>query len=480
MAKRNRRTRGVCPRKSRRIALWIMLVLILGLGVLTAVRWRAWFGNVPEEPYTTPETIDRITLTPGAHFESERTLSWRSGEELQDAWLEYSIPNRAGHAWRSLPANGKLVETRSGRGCYYTAGISGLEPGDSVRYLLRTGSQVTDTLSFTMSRGDDMRTRFIYLGDVQDPTGALSNQMMATLRDSVILVVQPQFFAAAGDQIEGPTDTYWQVWYDALGSEMPRELPMIFATGNHEYLKNGLMRELDPRWRAQHNYPTNGPEGFEGSTYYVDFPLMRFIVLDTTDINDLMAVIRHREWLAGVLRSSAQPWQVVMYHHAVKSVREGRSNTLMATFIKPVLEEYGADLVLQGHDHAYSRISARGANAEMQTPVYVISASSPKVYRNEFDPIHDRLGSGLQLYQLIDVEPSQIHYRSYQYSGELYDDVLIRHTGKGIEPNTVEDRAGDIPELFLFNAFGSSSKGQRKAEKYQSEVAKRLQERGHH
>ncbi len=462
--------------RRRRIVSWAFLVVLIGLGILTAVRWRAWFGNTPESAYITPETIDRITLTPGEHFGSERTVSWRCGQELQDAWLEYHVEQRGRSQWTSLPADGKLVKTRAGQGCYYTARIVGLKAGERVRYMVRTGQAVSDTLQFVMPSGEETLTRFLYLGDVQDPEGTLSRQMMQTLRDSVIPQARPSFLAAAGDQIEGPTDAYWQIWYNALGA-IPTSMPMILSTGNHEYLKRGLMRELDPRWCAQHHYPMNGPTGFEGRTYYIDFPLMRFIVLDTTDINDLMAVLRHRDWLASVLRSSAQPWQVVMYHHAVKCVRQGRSNVLMANFIKPILEEYGADLVLQGHDHAYSRIAARSESGSMQTPVYVISTSSPKVYRNEFDPIHDRLGSGLQLYQLIDVSPNQILYRSFLYGGELYDQVVIHYTETGPSPHVVEDRAQHIPELFLFNAFGSSAKGQEKAKRYREEAERRVHHR---
>lgn len=460
-------------RSSRRrtIVFCSLGVLLLSLGVLTAVRWRAWFGNVPEDPYHTSEEIDRITLTPGLHFESERTVSWRSGESLQDAWLEYRSSRE--NAWTKLPASGQLIETRSGQGCYYSAQISGLEPNDSIIYRVRTGGKISPEHRFVMPQGLDTLTRFIYLGDVQDPTGATSKELFEQLRLQHIPTLKPDFITCAGDQIEGPTDTYWQVWYDALGADLSTSLPWIMATGNHEYLKHGLARELDPRWCAQYPYPANGPEGFEGRSYYIDLPLIRIIILDTTDINEPWSAWRHRSWLEKVLRSSAQRWQVVVQHHAVEAVRQGRSNTLMKYAIGPILEQYGADLVLQGHDHAYSRRALRNTSGEMCTPVYVISTSSPKVYRNGFAPIHDRLGSGLQLLQAIEVRPDRLSYRSYQYSGELYDHIDIEHNGKADRPHAVEDKAADIPELFLFDAFGSSSKGQKKAKAYQAEVEKR-------
>lgn len=456
--------------RGKRIALWSLLVIVVGLAVLTAVRWRSWFGNTPEAPYTTPNVIDRITLTPGMHFGSERAVSWRCGETLGDGWLEYRTDSTA--KWALIPAQGQLVETRNGRGCYYSAQIHGLKPGAQVEYRVRVGQLQSDVQRFTMSRDLDQELRLVYLGDVQDPTGEMSREHFAYLRDSVIPTFRPHLFAAAGDQIEGPTDTYWQVWYDALAG-MQQTIPMVLATGNHEYLKRGLMRELDPRWTAQHHYPNNGPEGFEGRSYYVDTPIARFIVIDSNDINDPMAIIGHREWLASALRSSAQPWQIVMFHHAVACVREGRSNLVMQYTMRSVLEEWGADLVLQGHDHAYSRWSLRGDSGELVAPVYIISTSSPKVYRNGFDPIHDRLGSGLRLYQTISLTPSRIDYRSYQYTGEPYDHIEIQHAHGQGGKHRIIDHAQGWSELFLFDNFGSGSKAERKAKRYREEVEMR-------
>lgn len=461
--------------RKRLIIRLVLGALIIGLGILTALRWQAWFGNAPEIPYRTTQAIDRITLTPGLHFERERTISWRCGESLQDAWLEYRHLGQ--ETWTKLPARGQLIETRSGKGCYYSAQISGLEAGDSIAYRVRTGSEISMEQRFAMPRGLDSLIRLVYLGDVQDPSGAMSRSLFGQLRQKYIPELMPDLITCAGDQIEGPTDAYWQVWYEAIGSELSASLPWVMATGNHEYLKRGLSRELDPRWQAQYPYPHNGPEGFEGRSYYIDLPLVRLIVLDTTDINEPWSAWKHRSWLQKVLRSSAQPWQIVVQHHAIEAVRAGRSNTLMRYIIGPTLETHGADLVLQGHDHAYSRRALRGTSGEMRSPVYVISSSSPKVYRNGFDNIHDRLGSGLQLLQSIEVRPERLTYRSYRYSGELYDHLDIMHSGRADTPHLVEDKAGDIPELFLFDAFGSSAKGQKKAKAYLSEVEARQRAR---
>lgn len=464
--------------KKKRIHWLYAIPLVLGVGIviLLALRWHAWFGNVDEEAYQTPKRITRLTLTPGEDFLHQRTLSWRYGEEeglnptFEFAQRIDSISEDSLH-WSSIKVFATSIKTRSGVGSYYSVHLDSLKPGERYLYRISHSASISSG-SFDMPIGLDTLTRFIYLGDIQDPSGAMSKELLSRFTPSQVSSEGINFFALAGDQIEGPSDKYWDIWYDSWQKKLLSSTPLILSTGNHEYLKRGFFRELDPRWVPQYNYPQNGPEGFEGRSYYIDFPLMRFIVLDSNGMNTLVDIWHHRSWLIQTLSSSHQPWQIVMFHHGVYSVRDGRSNPAMRHIFKPILEDYGADLVLQGHDHAYSRIASRGDNNELETPVYLISSTSPKVYRNSFDEIHDRLGSGLQLYQTIEVRPEYIDYRSELFTGELYDHIVIRKEDS--KTNVVDDLAKDIPERFEFNAFGNNKKGQKKEKKYREEVRKRL------
>ena len=67
-----------------------------------------------------------------------------------------------------------------------------------------------------------------------------------------------------------------------------------------------------------------GRRDFLGRSYFIDMPLLRFIVMDTTDIMGLGAINQHKEWLRSALKGSHQPWQIVLFHHAVDCVRDGR------------------------------------------------------------------------------------------------------------------------------------------------------------
>ena len=482
------RLRGIPTKKKkahlrRCITIATLLLIVSGLTTLTLVRWNAWFGNKPEAPYTTPEEITRITMVPGEDFSHQRVFSWRSGEQIASSSLSLRKLSNKGDTLpeKLYPALGSLIESRSGKGCYYHVSLDSLEEGATYLYQLKSGRSTSPIYSFSMPSGLQDSLRFIYMGDVQDPEGRMSKQFFQELsqsyRDSI------QFFAFAGDQIEGPTDAYWQTWYNSL-SGINTHIPILAAPGNHEYLKRGFARELDVRWIPQFNYPANGPKDYLRRSYYVDFPLVRFIILDTTDIMWLGSINQHKAWLKQVLSESKQPWQVVLFHHAVDCVREGRKNVVMHYIFKDELISYGADLILQGHDHGYARSTTRSKNHDTIAPAFIISSASPKVYRNGFSSVHDRLGSGLQLYQDITVTQNQIHYKSYRFPEEptprdsvpnrslyLYDELVLYKGKDGII--RVEDKARSLPELFLFNSFGTDSKAHKKAAQYAKEIQER-------
>ena len=106
------------PKRKRRwrISLIVLAVLLVGTGILFKLRWRAWFGNVPEEAYTTEQAVSRVTLTPGEDFASQRTITWLSGETAQPAELLLRAINEKGDTLRpvSFVPTSEVITSRSG------------------------------------------------------------------------------------------------------------------------------------------------------------------------------------------------------------------------------------------------------------------------------------------------------------------------------------------------------------------------------
>ena len=90
------------------------------------------------------------------------------------------------------------------------------------------------------------------------------------------------------------------------------------------------------------------------------------------------------------------------------------------------------DLVLQGHDHCYSRLTSEAGreasaqartNGAIQGPVYLVSVTGSKMYglndRARTQP--DKTAEATELYQIVDVDGDRLKFRTYTASGKLYD-----------------------------------------------------------
>lgn len=85
---------------------------------------------------------------------------------------------------------------------------------------------------------------------------------------------------------------------------------------------------------------------------------MRFFVVDsTTALDDPADAQRQRDWLRSALQRSTARWKVVVLHHPPYSsgTAHGSSPELRWPF-----REWGADLVLSGHEHNYERLVEGG------------------------------------------------------------------------------------------------------------------------
>ena len=128
------------------------------------------------------------------------------------------------------------------------------------------------------------------------------------------------------------------------------------------------------------------------------------------------------------------------FHHPMFSNEPARNNPNQRARWLPILEKYGVDLVLQGHDHSYARgnviqgTTTQGGNGTM----YVVSVSGPKMYSaDDSNWVENgarvtRMLTNTQLYQVITVEGDKMVYKAMTATGRLHDQFTIdKPTGQG-------------------------------------------------
>ncbi len=283
--------------------------------------------------------------------------------------------------------------------------------GDTLDYHFLTFA--ADTLpNFTQTEEgwQDLREpdtlQILLLGDVHNSMPRAEFDTLATRHPGL------DCYAQLGDFVERGYFYYFQQLYSSLDSTFFATLPILTTPGNHEYRK-GIPYRLSPLWTEVFPQPQNGLKDFLGTTYYVDFPNLRFIVIDSFGIQTMGELTRTLTWVKAVLRSAGDRFVVVMMHQPVYSCGAGRQNPFLYLAFRRALSK--ADLVFAGHDHNYSR----------RLP-FVNTNAATKYYLNKVNPRDERICSGHRLYEVLTLAGDTLTMRTYLLeSGILYDEVRI-------------------------------------------------------
>ena len=214
--------------------------------------------------------------------------------------------------------------------------------------------------------------------------------------------------------------------YQALLGTRLDSLPIVAIPGNHEYLK-GIVKTLPTHWKSIFPNPQNGPARFLGTSYYVDFPQLRLIALDTDGLHRISDYTQVAFWLKQTLRDAGTKFTIVMMHHPVYSTAEGRSNPIMWLAFHGALRE--ADVVFSGHDHNYARrkvqYKARFWKKEEPT-IFIGTNASTKKYPIKTNIAYEASFSGEPVYEHLYITPSSLFIKTYNlHAGEVIDEVEI-------------------------------------------------------
>lgn len=390
---------------------------------------------------------DRVVLTPGADPAREMAVAWRTDPRQATARAELVVDDGGPdleEAARRIEGETADLATPLGAARYHQVRFTGLTPDTAYAYRLRGADGWGEWRSFRTAAVEPRPFRFLYLGDLQNDVlevGArVARQAQRTAPDAALVV-------HAGDLVQqrdgDPHDAEWGEWTES-GGALLASVPQLPAAGNHEYLETRTFdgdtdyTRLGPHWAAQFALPTNGALGAEATSYVVDHQGARFIVLDTTSALNFGTLDAQRDWLRKALDGAEGRWKIVIMHHPVFSCGRNYEPTRIRSTFRPVLETNGADLVLQGHDHCYSRVSdpdagpiGAGQTRPLAGPVYVVSIAGGKMY-----PLNPQSATqadvriaDTQLFQVVEVMTDRLSFRTFGATGQVRDAFDIERTG---------------------------------------------------
>lgn len=171
---------------------------------------------------------------------------------------------------------------------------------------------------------------------------------------------------------------YEHEWSEMLDSNYKyvAGMPIMAIAGNHETSYNNATYETVKHFNNSIPTQSSVALGYYYSFVYGD---VKFIMLNTNDLEDNKLKSEQYDWLISELESNTCKWTIVSMHNPMYSVgKYGADETRNAIALAlreqlgSVFAEYGVDLVLQAHDHAVSRtypIDENGVPAAENTEV---------------------------------------------------------------------------------------------------------------
>lgn len=282
-------------------------------------------------------------------------LMWRTDIECSS---KVNFGTRFGNLDRVFSASSKEIE--------HTARIIGLEPDTKYYYEIGTEDELLvesnpNHYFISAPEADSANaTRIWVLGDIGWPTEELQQvrdhyyEYTRGRHTDMCLLLGDIAYSHGRDHE-----------YQAPLFDMFKDLVCHTATwptyGNHDSYCSDCDSTL---WTGPYfeifKVPNTGQAGgipsYSKAYYSFDYGDIHLISLNSMDWSGSQM----REWLYADLSESESKWTIVFWHHPPYSRGAYNSDVtaklaLMRTEILPILERYGVDLVLTGHNHCYER-----------------------------------------------------------------------------------------------------------------------------
>jgi 3',5'-cyclic AMP phosphodiesterase CpdA len=264
-----------------------------------------------------------------------------------------------------------------------------------------------DQLAPQVSRAPDIRlplkngsVRFAVIGD--NGTGERPQFQVAEQMQSYWTLVKFDFVLMNGDNIYGghkPADfeRKFEVPYKPLLDE---SVKFYASLGNHD----------DPD--LERNYKSYN---MGGDRYYTFRKRdVQFFALDSNYMDP-----KQLDWLESQLKSSDAKWKIAFFHHPLfTSAKFHGSDIDLRKQLMPILEKYGVNVVMSGHEHVYERIKP-------QSGIYffVIGNSGELRFHNIRHPSDiDVVGFDTdRTFLLVEITGDKLDFEAVSATGEVID-----------------------------------------------------------
>lgn len=224
--------------------------------------------------------------------------------------------------------------------------------------------------------------------------------------------------------VTSPASVWRQEFFGPL-HDMISKTPIYVGIGNHEDTSTLFVPYLSP--------PTTG--GSASEYYYsFDYGNVHIVVLNT-NVTYTSGSPQYT-WLESDLAAASVDadidWIVACFHHPPFSTSNHGSTPNGQTYLHPLFQTYGVDLVFNGHDHCYERTDQDGV-------VYIVTGGGGAGLYNQDQP-GSYTGSDIWLkcqhFCSIDVTANRLCVKAHAVTldgykdAEVFDSIVITSAGE--------------------------------------------------
>lgn len=257
----------------------------------------------------------------------------------------------------------------------YKVHLENREPGSY--WYFRVGNKDTgfsDVGSFKIEEAKTDKLTFMHLTDCQEGNQSGYTRWAKVLECAYKMYPESKFVAFTGDLTnDSHAHLNMMQWNWGLGEPKKNLLNTVImpSAGNHDEWPYSFTDRFDIKWadyiKAGDKHPdtekviTDGTiDEKTGGCYTFEYgDDIIFINLNTNDTNNNIDFTSQYNWLKDQLETyKDKKWKIVQLHKGLMSTgnhtNDGEVDWLR-DILPPLFAEYKVDLVLQGHDHVYTR-----------------------------------------------------------------------------------------------------------------------------
>jgi tartrate-resistant acid phosphatase type 5 len=184
----------------------------------------------------------------------------------------------------------------------------------------------------------------------------------------------PRCVISTGDNfypsgVASTDDELWRADFEDVFTARGLQCPWYSVLGNHDHRGNVAAEiaysAVSARWRMPARYFSRTeplPAGGKADFFFIDTTPIK----EETSVWDLKPfsgfVAGQIAWLEAGLAASDAEWKIVVGHHPVFSGGDHGPTAGLVRHLKPLMDRYGAQVYLNGHDHDLQHIVVDGVS----------------------------------------------------------------------------------------------------------------------